>query len=138
LIRAVIDTSIVVRALLQPQGTVGPVIDDLEAKRYTILYSEAILEELVDVLTRPRLLRLFPLQARDVETVIDLILLRGEAVKPRRKRRICRDPKDDKFLDVALEGRAAALVTGDEDLLVLHPFEGIPILQPAEFLAMLV
>jgi len=50
---------------------------------------------------------------------------------------VCRDPKDDKFLDVAVEGHADAIVSGDEDLLVLHPFQGIPTVQPARFLAML-
>lgn len=45
----------------------------------------------------------------------------------------CRDPKQDKFLDVALCGQAQALVSGDKDLLALHPFHGIPIWAPAEF-----
>ena len=46
----------------------------------------------------------------------------------------CRDPRDDKFLDVALAGEAAAIISGDKDLLVLTPWHGIPILTPAEFL----
>lgn len=48
--------------------------------------------------------------------------------------RACRDPKDDKFLDAAVSGQADFLVSGDADLLVLHPFRGIPILTPAAFL----
>ena len=76
------------------------------------------------------------MRSRDPQTVVDLIVLRGEAVNPRRQWTVCRDPKDDKFLDVAVAGHADALVSGDEDLLVLHPFQGIPIVQPAEFLAM--
>jgi predicted nucleic acid-binding protein len=47
------------------------------------------------------------------------------------------DPKDDKFLEVAVAGEADVIVSGDEDLLVLHPFAGIPILPPADFLQML-
>ncbi|MGO9339408.1 MAG: putative toxin-antitoxin system toxin component, PIN family [Terracidiphilus sp.] len=47
--------------------------------------------------------------------------------------RACRDPKDDKFLEVAVHGRADAIVTGDEDLLVLHPLRGIAILTPREY-----
>jgi uncharacterized protein len=137
LIRAVVDTSIVVRAVLKPLGTVGPILDLLAEKRYIFLYSEATLEELVDVLARPRISRRFPLRGRDLQTVLDLILLRGEAVEPRRRWTVCRDPKDDKFLDVAVEGRADVLVSGDGDLLVLHPFEGIPIVPPAQFLALL-
>jgi putative PIN family toxin of toxin-antitoxin system len=137
LIRAVVDTSIVVRAVLKPLGTVGPVLDFLAEQRYKFLYSEATLEEVIDVLARPRLRRLFPLQGRDPQTVVELLLLRGEAVEPRRRWTVCRDPKDDKFLDVAVEGHADAIVSGDEDLLVLHPFQGIPIVQPAGFLSML-
>jgi len=48
--------------------------------------------------------------------------------------RVCRDPKDDKFLEVAVHGRADALVTGDQDLLDLNPFRGIAILTAAEYL----
>ena len=44
-----------------------------------------------------------------------------------------RDPKDDKFLDVAVNGRADVIVTGDGDLLALHPFRGIAILTPAAY-----
>ena len=49
--------------------------------------------------------------------------------------RACRDPRDDKFLEVAVHGRADAIVTGDSDLLALHPFRGIEILTPADYLA---
>jgi uncharacterized protein len=48
--------------------------------------------------------------------------------------RACRDPKDDKFLELAVHGRADAIVTGDKDLLTLHPFRGIAILTPADYL----
>ena len=137
MIRAVVDTSIVVRAVLKPLGTVGPILDWLAEKRYRLLYSEAILEEVVDVLARPRLRRRFPLRGRDSQAVVDLILLRGEAVEPRHRLTVCRDPKDDKFLEVAVEGRADSLVSGDEDLPVLHPSQGIPIVRPSEFLAAL-
>ena len=47
----------------------------------------------------------------------------------------CRDPKDNKFLELALIGKATHIVSGDEDLLVLHPFRGISILTPQSFLA---
>lgn len=46
----------------------------------------------------------------------------------------CRDPKDDKFLDVAINGQASCIVSGDNDLLVLDPFRGIEILTPRDFL----
>jgi uncharacterized protein len=48
--------------------------------------------------------------------------------------RACRDPNDDKFLDVALNGGARAIITGDQDLLALHSFHGVQIVSPAVFL----
>jgi uncharacterized protein len=47
---------------------------------------------------------------------------------------VCRDPKDDKFLELAVNGRADVVVSGDADLLSLDPFRGIPIETPAAFL----
>lgn len=49
----------------------------------------------------------------------------------------CRDPKDDQFLALAVAANASAIVSGDDDLLVLHPLQGIDILKPAEFLVSL-
>jgi predicted nucleic acid-binding protein len=46
----------------------------------------------------------------------------------------CRDPKDNKFLEVAINGQAACLISGDDDLLALNPFRGMPILSPRDFL----
>lgn len=127
MIRAVVDTSILVRALLKPRGTVGPVLDLLLAGRFTLLYSASILEELQDVLRRPRLRRRFPMTDEDVDGVLELIVLRGEEIVAEQGLSVSRDPKDDKFLEVAVEGRADVIVTGDEDLLVLDPYESIPI-----------
>jgi len=126
-----------VRALIMPHGTVGPMLQRLRWGDYTILYSWPMLDELVDVLNRPRISRKYGLSQDDIKTVLSLILLRGEAVTPVRSITACRDPKDNKFLEVAVAGQADVLVSGDEDLLVLHPFEGVPILQPFEFLQQL-
>lgn len=132
--RAVIDTNILVRALIMPHGTVGPVLQRLRHAEYTLLYSQPLLEELADVLNRPRSRDKYALSEADIATVLRLILLRGEAVTPTKSITACRDPKDNKFLEVAVAGQADVLVSGDEDLLVLHPFEGGPIIAPAEFL----
>lgn len=132
--RAVIDTSILVRSIIHPTGTVGPILSRLRDGGYTLLYSSELLEEIVEVLGRGRLRSKYGVTDQDVEILLKLFLLRGEAVAPSRRIQVCRDPKDDKVLDVAIAGRAESIVTGDEDLLVLHPFEGIPIVGPSEFL----
>jgi putative PIN family toxin of toxin-antitoxin system len=46
----------------------------------------------------------------------------------------CRDPRDNKFLELAISGNAECIVSGDQDLLVLHPFRGISIVKPRDFL----
>ena len=73
--RAVVDTNILVRALIMPHGTVGPVLQRLRWGDYTILYSGPVLDELVDVLNRPRISRKYGLSQDDIKTVLSLILL---------------------------------------------------------------
>ncbi len=55
-------------------------------------------------------------------------------VEPREHFHLCRDPKDNKFLDAALAGEASYIISGDKDLLVLEEFRGIEIVTPAKFL----
>ena len=69
-----------------------------------------------------------------MDTTLALLLLRGESVLPRSHIRVCRDPGDDLLLEIAVEGKADYLVSGDHDLQALDVFEGIPILGPAAFL----
>ena len=137
MIRAVIDTNILVRALIKPEGTVGPVLRRLRDGDYTILYTEVLLNELSDVLARPRIQVKYGLTQEDIETILALILLRGEPASPTRRVDVCRDPKDNMVLEAAVCGQADVIVSGDEDLLTLHPFEGIPIVGSSDFLSML-
>jgi len=133
-IRAVVDTNIFIRALIKPQGSVGPVLTRLRDGDYTLLYADPLLDELVAKLALPRIREKYHLNDEAVETVLALILLRGEPITPQRRITACRDPKDNIVLEVAVDGQADFIVTGDNDLLVLHPFEGIPIVGPARFL----
>lgn len=134
MIRAVVDTNILIRALIKPQSSVGPVLTRLRDGDYTLLYADPLLDELVAKLALPRIRDKYHLSKKDTETVLTLILLRGEPVTPQRSITACRDPKDNIVLEVAVTGQADFIVTGDNDLLVLHPFEGIPIVGPAQFL----
>lgn len=133
-IRAVIDTNILVSALIKPSGTVGPVLRYLRDGAYILIYSEPLLTELVDVLNRPRIREKYSLSSEDIETVMALILLRGELVVPKRRITVCRDSQDNMFLEAAADGNANMIVSGDDDLLSLEEFEGIPIITPIEFL----
>jgi putative PIN family toxin of toxin-antitoxin system len=135
--RVVVDTNILVRAVIRPHGTVGPVLLRLRQGDYTLLYARSLLEELIDVLNRPRIREKYRLTDWDIQTIIGLILLRGESVTPTERIVACRDPKDDKVLEVAVTGKADVIVSGDQDLLTLDPYAGIPIVPPNAFLRML-
>lgn len=134
MIRAVVDTNVLISALIKPQGSVGPVLDRLRDGRYTYLYSDALLDELVAKLALPRLRDKYHLSATDLDTTLALLLLRGEPVFPQSHIQVCRDPRDDLLLEIAVAGKADYLVSGDQDLQVLDPFAGIPIVGPAAFL----
>jgi putative PIN family toxin of toxin-antitoxin system len=72
----------------------------------------------------------------DVRLAEVVALLEGTAVRvraPALDEPACRDPDDDRMLALALAFSAGVLVTGDEDLLVLHPWRSIPILRPRDF-----
>jgi hypothetical protein len=81
-------------------------------------------------MARPRLAPLIPLRFRDW---LSEVLVAAELVAVIERIAACRDPKDDKFLELAVNGHADLIVTGDADLLALNPFREIPIISPATF-----
>lgn len=99
-----------------------------------VAVSEATVAELLDVLARPRLARFVDPELRD--EVLSLIDAYAEVFAPEVRVEECRDPKDDKYLELALAAGAGVIVSGDADLLVLHPWRGaVRVLRPADYLA---
>jgi putative PIN family toxin of toxin-antitoxin system len=84
------------------------------------------------VLLRPKFARYF--RGEEIESYIAQVWNLAERIEIFYSIRACRDPKDDMFLELAVDGRVDAIVTGDSDLLELHPFRGIAILTPADYL----
>jgi putative PIN family toxin of toxin-antitoxin system len=134
MMRVVLDTNILVSGAIKPNGMAGRILAYLRHDAFSLLYSREILDELVDVLTRPHLREKYHLTEHYLHFFLHLIRLRGEIVTPNREIRICRDPNDDKFLEVAISGTADYLISRDDDLLTLSVFEGIPIIRPEDFL----
>lgn len=97
-----------------------------------VLLSAETLAELAEVLRRKKFRRYISLE--EVEAFLTALVGRALVLEPKKEIKACRDPKDDKFLTLAVAGNATHIVTGDKDLQVLHPFRGIPILGAAEFL----
>ena len=133
--RAVVDTNILIRALIKPQGTVGPMLLRLRDGDYTLVYSAPMLDELIEKLALPRIRHKYHLEEAQIEALVTLIALRGVLVAPERRVRVCRDPDDNMFIEAALAGAAKYVVTGDEDLLTLKRFETVHFVTPRTFLA---
>ena len=89
--------------------------------------------ELADVLSRRKFDPYVTVQERQIFLRLLLSLVDLISVLP--VIQVCRDPKDDKFLELAVNGEARLIITGDADLLALRPFRGIDILTPAGYLA---
>lgn len=135
--RVVIDTNVLVSAIIRPQSVTAQVLHRLRLRHYQLLASHATLDELVTTIYRPRLRVKYGLTEDVLRPVLKLIYLRSIILQPQLKIAACRDPKDDIYLEVATAGQADAIVTGDGDLLALHPFRSIPIITPREFLVSL-
>ncbi|MYI87944.1 MAG: putative toxin-antitoxin system toxin component, PIN family [Synechococcus sp. SB0672_bin_10] len=97
-----------------------------------ILVSEALVGELSRVLGRDRFDRYVTREERDA--FLGSLIRESDLIATTETVRVCRDPKDDKVLEVAINGKATFIITGDADLLVLNPFRGIEIVTPAQFL----
>ena len=127
----VFDTNVVVSALLMKKSVARDALDKARTAG-DILLSIDVIEELHDVLSRPAFDRY--VDEEDRLKFLSLLVKEATLVEIAEKVKECRDPKDDKFLELAINGNATLIISGDKDLQVLHPFRKIPILSPREFL----
>ncbi len=127
----VLDTNVIISSLLLSNSVPAKILAHAE-QHDTILFSNDILSEISLVLSRPKFRPYLD------EDVIAEFLARidqnWKKVEIIHLIQACRDPKDDKFLALAVNGGASHIITGDKDLLVLDPFRNINILTPAQYL----
>ncbi len=132
----VIDTQLILRAALNDRSLPARLLFDL-GHLYMLAISPGIYAEAQDVLNRPKLRRKFTGLTDESVSRTLAVLQGGLQVIPDHIPTISRDPKDDIFLATANLSKAAYLVTEDQDLLVLHPYEDIQILNALDFLNVL-
>jgi putative PIN family toxin of toxin-antitoxin system len=134
--RAVLDTVVYVRAMINRQSRWGRLVFTL-AERYTVVYSREMIEEVLEALGRTELRNKFP-QINDV-SITTLITLFGDAelVQQTQSLDVSRDPTDNKFFECAVAGRADYIVSEDRDILDVGEYEGIKMDSVAEFLEIL-
>ena len=130
--RFVLDTNVLVSAALF-KNSIGRQAFNKAVVDGRILMSEPVWAELQDVFSRSRFDKYLSVDLRTA-FLTDLLAVVGQ-VEITEAISVCRDPKDDKFLELALSGRATYILSSDKDLLVLQPFQEIEILAPADFLA---
>ena len=130
-LRTVFDTNTLISAFLLPQSIPRQAMDAAVTSGYLLL-SIATATELTEVLRQPKFDRYLTEQRR--LTLLAALIRTADLVEVDATISDCRDPKDNKFLELAVSGRATHLVTGDQDLLMLHPYRGITILTPRQFL----
>jgi uncharacterized protein len=130
--RVVIDTNVFISGLLivpsTPAWAVERALNDAQ-----LIATAETLRELIGTLVAPKFDRYVDRERR--ETFAQRIAAIVEIVEVLQTIRACRDPKDDKFLEAAVNGRASVIVTGDRALLRVNPFRGIRIVTPAGYLA---
>lgn len=129
--RYVFDTNVLVSALIfkdsKPDRAFRHALQNGQ-----ILLSLTTLEEIDEVMRREKFERYVTAEER--EEFLEALIGRARFVEPAEQIKVCRDPKDDKFLELAVSGEAYHIISGDDDLLVLSPFRGIEILSVDDFL----
>lgn len=134
MIRAVLDTNVLVSATLVSEGHPARIVDLWEKRRFILLLSPPLLEELQEVLRYSRIRRRHGWSEEEIDAYVNrltevAILTPGQMAVSA----VPQDPDDDVLIACALEGKADYLVTGDQHLLGLGSYEGIQIVTPASF-----
>lgn len=132
---AVLDASVLISAALKSDSIPERALLQAVEPPWRLVVSHAVESEYRDVMSRSKFDRFVSLERR--LRVLDLVLVAAERVEPSIAVRECADPNDDKYLALAAAGMADCIVTGDaRHLLSMHPWRGIRVLRPADFLAL--
>jgi hypothetical protein len=129
----IFDASALVSAALKADSV--PECALLRAEEVDVFALSAEVDaEIAGVLGRPKFALAIPRARR--ERVLGILRRAAVWFEPAVRVTDCRDPKDDKYLELALAAGAETIVSSDDDLLVLHPWRGVRILRPADYLAL--
>ncbi|WP_244141951.1 putative toxin-antitoxin system toxin component, PIN family [aff. Roholtiella sp. LEGE 12411] len=130
--RFVFDTNVLISAFLFSQSQPRQALDQAQDIGVIVL-SSSVFSELKEVLYRPKFDRYLTKERR--QEFLENLTQNAQFIDVTEQINECRDPKDNKYLELALSSQAECIVTGDDDLLVLNPWRGIYILTIQEFLA---
>ncbi|WP_184542324.1 putative toxin-antitoxin system toxin component, PIN family [Mucilaginibacter sp. FT3.2] len=128
----VLDANTLISAFLLAKTSIAARAFYKASSEGTIVLSDETYAEFSDVFIRPKFDRYVPFEKRlaiieDLKSIVKFVAITIEI-------QACRDTKDNKYLELAISSVADCIITGDKDLLVLHPFQNIPILTAGDFL----
>ncbi len=129
--KVVLDTNLLISAVLIKNSIPDKALRKAQ-NNCTILCSKTILGEYTEKLLLPKFNKYASVEKRI--NMLNDVEKEALFLEPELKISNCRDPKDNKFLELAVSGKASCNITGDKDLLELNPFRGIKIISPSDFL----
>lgn len=130
--RFILDANVIISALLFKKSLPRQALDKAR-KQGIVLMSQSIWSEISEVVARPKFDKYLSSQERQLFLLVFEQAVRFVDIKETIN--ACRDPKDNKYLELAVKVKAECIVTGDKDLLILHPFREIPIITVAQFIS---
>lgn len=128
--KVIVDTNVFISGAIYG-GNSEKILNLISDSRLDLLISQEVFNELFDTLSD------FKTSRKVIRSLEKLFLLHSTLLSPIKRITLCRDPKDNKFLELAWEGRADYLISGDKDLLSLKSFKSTRIVSPKEFLTII-
>ena len=130
--RVVLDTNVFISAVLG--GKLGVIVDEWKAGKFTLIITDSIAREYLDVINRPK----FKIPQDEILATTDYLLQTAEFVTSQEEIQvIVADLTDNKFLEAAIAGKVDFTVSGDNHLLELKSFREIPIVTARDFITWL-
>lgn len=135
MIKAVIDTNVLVSGIISPRAAPAKIIDLWQRRKFVLVTSKEILKELQRVLSYPKIAKKYYLNKEKIDEYLKGFSVFSELCSPTKKISLIEDdPGDDKFIEAAIAARADFIVSGDRHLLALGEYKGIKILTASQFL----
>jgi len=133
--RVVLDTNVLISAIISSKGSPAKILDLWRQGAFDLVFSEETLKELINVLSRPKLLRITGINEDELNRLLSYLRSSSIVVDSSEDISIAiEDPDDTKFISCALQAGAKYIVSGDHHLLDVEKFERTAIVTPAEFL----
>lgn len=132
--RLILDTNIIVSAIFW-KGTSARLLEFIENNNLEIVVTTKILNEYIKTAFRLDIIKKTKLAEREILLALNKIINMSTYELSETEIKLARDPKDDKFLEAAVDGKCKFIISYDKDLLDINVYKGIKIMKPEDFLS---